>query len=340
MNAWLTARRVKRGHEEEFRKKWRSGDAPDGMLDSFLLEDEDDPRETLSISFWGSADKLLKYRTGDEARKRQADLSDVVDKDRWARSFVSWNALDMEAPGRGRKWLIFPLLLAAAGAGLYFLLAKRRGGHDADDWDSWEPEPANVSQPDAVMQSSAASTRAASPATATAAPASMPRPAGTGTPTDGPRAEAAAPRRPGAARHVRDLMTANPETVDIGTDAATAARRMRALNVGVLPVTAEGALAGIITDRDLALAVAARNLKPSSLKVGDLMSETPRTISPDASIEDAAKLMADHQIRRLPVVDGTRLVGILSLGDLAADGAERAAAAALHEISESVATRA
>jgi CBS-domain-containing membrane protein len=64
------------------------------------------------------------------------------------------------------------------------------------------------------------------------------------------------------------------------------------------------------------------------------MTTLPVTIQPSATAEQAAKLMADHQIRRLPVVDGKQLVGILSLGDLAADGAERAAGSALEEISE------
>ena len=64
------------------------------------------------------------------------------------------------------------------------------------------------------------------------------------------------------------------------------------------------------------------------------MTTLPTTVRPDASVEEASRLMADHQVRRLPVVDGIRLVGILSLGDLAAEGAQAAAGDALREISE------
>src|SRR3712207_5920117 len=122
MKAWLTARRVKKGQEEEFRKKWRGGGMPDGMLDAFLLEDEEDPRETLSVSFWDTADQLLKYRTGEDARKRRDDLSGVVDKDRWSRSFVAFSAWDIPAGGGKKKLLMLPLLLAGAGAVLYLVM--------------------------------------------------------------------------------------------------------------------------------------------------------------------------------------------------------------------------
>ncbi|MGH2588895.1 MAG: CBS domain-containing protein, partial [Dehalococcoidia bacterium] len=73
---------------------------------------------------------------------------------------------------------------------------------------------------------------------------------------------------------------------------------------------------------------------PDGVRVADLMTEVPATIGPDESVGEAARLMAERQIRRLPVTEGTRLVGILSLGDIAADGAEQPAGAALHDISE------
>ena len=151
-----------------------------------------------------------------------------------------------------------------------------------------------------------------------------------------PEQTAAQPGRQGArgGRRVRDLMTPNPETVETNTDAATAAERMRSLDVGVLPVMADGRLAGIITDRDIALGVSVRQRPPSEIRVGELMTEVPVTITPDASVDEAVELMASNKIRRLPVIEGARLVGMLSLGDLAAEGAERPAAGALKEISE------
>jgi CBS domain-containing protein len=321
MKAWLTARRVKKGQEEEFRKRWRGGDTPDGMLDAFLLEDEEDPRETLSVSFWDTADQLLKYRTGEDARKRGDDLAGVVDKDRWSRSFVAFSTWDIPAGGGKKKLLMLPLLLAGAGALLY-LVMKKRGGNGDDDWDTWEPEPSGTFHPSEA------------PLTATAGTAS-PR-----TPPPGVRPMDAESRNGGrgeqgvSRRSVRDVMTANPETVEQSTDAVAAARLMRDLNVGVLPVMADGHLAGIVTDRDIAIGVSRQQMDPGRVRVGDLMTDMPATVKPDDGVEVAARVMAERQIRRLPVIEGTRLVGIVSLGDLATEGAQRAAGAALHEISE------
>jgi len=338
MKAWLTARRVKQGHEDEFRRKWRGGATPDGMLDAVLLEDEQDPRETLSISFWDTAQHLLAYRTGDEARRREDDLSGVVDKTRWRSGFVAWNAWDLTPAGGKKKWLLLPLLLASAGAGVFYFL-KQRGGTNGDlDWDTWEPEPAGTYQPDTAPATR--TTTAVTPAPPAVKPLEAEtrnggaRPHATSAGTPPVAATATHARHARQQQRVRDLMTPDPETVEAGTDVATAARLMRQLAVGVLPVMAQGQLAGIVTDRDLALGMSDRGGRPSETRVGDLMTDIPRTISPDATVEEAARMMADHQVRRLPVVDGVRLVGILALGDLAADGAEASAAAALEEISE------
>src|SRR5215217_7871981 len=147
MNAFLSARRVKKGQEEEFRRRWKGGDQPDGMLDAYLLEDEEDPRETLSISFWDTARDLLAYRTSDDAKKRRGEMDDVVDKDRWSRAFVAFNAVDIEDEGGKAKWFLLPLLLVGIGAAVYYFLSKRKGGDDEDQWDSWQPEPASTFRP-------------------------------------------------------------------------------------------------------------------------------------------------------------------------------------------------
>ncbi|MGD9892689.1 MAG: CBS domain-containing protein [Dehalococcoidia bacterium] len=313
MKAWLTARRVKKDREEEFRQKWRGGDLPEGMLDAFLLQDEEDPRETLSVSFWDTADQLLKYRTSEDARKRRDDLADVVDKDRWSRSFVAFGAWDIPTRGGSKKWLLLPLLLIGAGAGVYFLM-KKRGGNGRNEWDTWEPEPSDTFQP------------AETPSFDAGVPAPPVRPLDAQQ-HNGERASA-------GGRLVRDVMTANPETVSPSTDAQTAARIMRDRNVGSLPVIAEGRLAGIVTDRDLTLGVSRQDMDPARIKVGDLMSEVPATVTPDDTVDAAAQKMAERKVRRLPVVDGARLIGIVALGDLAIEGAQHAAGTALHEISE------
>jgi CBS domain-containing protein/heme-degrading monooxygenase HmoA len=380
MKAWLTARRVKKGHEEEFRQRWRGGDLPDGMLDAFLLEDEEDPRETLSVSFWDTADKLLKYRTSENARKRRDQLSDVVDKDRWSRSFVAFSSWDIPTAGGKKKWFLLPLLLAGVGAGV-FLLLKRRGSNGDDEWDTWEPAPSGMFHPDqapvtatadsgsprmpppsvrplegearnggegehgrrhrptgetmgarpAAMQAGAQSSIAA---TGTLAREAMPPAAGGSTAAGATAASGQTARGGRQQRRVRDVMTPNPETVEQTTDAATAARMMRDLNVGVLPVLADGRLAGIVTDRDLALGVSAKGMEAARVRIGDLMTDMPAMIGPDDSVEHAAHVMGDRQVRRLPVVEGTKLVGIVSLGDLSTEGAQAEAGAALNEISE------
>jgi CBS domain-containing protein len=213
-------------------------------------------------------------------------------------------------------------------------MMKKRGGNGGDDWDTWEPEPAETFQPMQAPISGAGS--APSPRTP---PPVRPLDAeyrngerGQGTSTASPSAAQGATGD--GRRSVRDVMTPNPETVAPMTDAPTAARMMRDLNVGVLPVLADGRLAGIVTDRDIAVGFSTREMEPAMVKVGDLMTDAPATVKPDDSVAEAARMMAERQVRRLPVIEGARLVGIVSLGDLATEGAQRAAGTALHEISE------
>ena len=131
MQALLTARRTKAGQEDAFRTQWRSGAPPDGMRDAYLLEDDEDPRETLSLSFWGSAEQLLAYRASDAATQREKQLRGVVAKTRWQRPFAAFSAADIDTGGR-KLPLLLPLLLAAAGVGIFFFL-KRRGQGQAEE---------------------------------------------------------------------------------------------------------------------------------------------------------------------------------------------------------------
>jgi CBS domain-containing protein len=115
---------------------------------------------------------------------------------------------------------------------------------------------------------------------------------------------------------VRDIMTANPRTVSPTDSLQAAAQVMREEDTGAVPVVAEGRLVGLVTDRDIVLRGVAQGMA-SGVPVGPIASKDIETVTPETSTKEAAAIMAEHQIRRLPVVEDGRLVGILSLGDLA-----------------------
>jgi CBS domain-containing protein len=136
---------------------------------------------------------------------------------------------------------------------------------------------------------------------------------------------------------ISDIMTKNPETAHPGSTIADVARMMRDLNVGIVPVVKEdGDLAGVITDRDITIRIVADGLNPIDMSVQDFLSPNAICIEPDASVDEARKLMSEHQIRRLPVVEKGKLVGILSIGDVAIRDRDdkEATGEALQEISE------
>lgn len=114
-----------------------------------------------------------------------------------------------------------------------------------------------------------------------------------------------------------------------------AAVKMKERNVGVIPVCSDNQeLLGVITDRDLVLRGYA-DKKPDTTKVQEVMSDKLHYTAPGTSVQEASSLMAEKQIRRLPVVDNGKLVGIVSLGDLSLeDKANESAGHALEEISE------
>jgi CBS domain-containing protein len=138
-------------------------------------------------------------------------------------------------------------------------------------------------------------------------------------------------------KQVKDLMSANCKTVTLRDNVYEVAVIMAQHDIGFVPVVETedpSKLIGVITDRDLVVRGYAKK-RPGSCAVSDVMSEALVTISSTADAEEAADLMADRQIRRLPVVDNGRLVGIISLGDLALGRATaKDAGHALSEISE------
>ena len=137
---------------------------------------------------------------------------------------------------------------------------------------------------------------------------------------------------------VQDLMNPNVITVEPGASATLAARLLSRYNIGALPVCgADKKLRGIVTDRDIVLRCVAPEEDPAQTPVRDIMSRAPATLSPTQDILSAAQLMARHQVRRLPVVKAGKVVGIISLGDVARSHRyDMEAALALSEISENI----
>lgn len=117
---------------------------------------------------------------------------------------------------------------------------------------------------------------------------------------------------------LQDIMTRNVITVSPQQSVQEAADMMSQYNIGFVPVVQNGQSIGIITDRDITLRVTAKGHSPQATKIESVMSRDVVTATPHMEIHEAANLMAQKQIRRLPVVDNNnRLCGVVALGDLA-----------------------
>lgn len=116
---------------------------------------------------------------------------------------------------------------------------------------------------------------------------------------------------------VSQLMTPDPVTATADLNLAAAAALMLSADCGILPVLKDGKLCGVVTDRDLFIAVATRDQKPSSLTVGDVMSGSLYTCSPEDDVDAVLELMREHSIRRVPVAGfGGTVLGIVSMNDI------------------------
>ncbi|HIY32699.1 MAG TPA: CBS domain-containing protein [Candidatus Evtepia faecavium] len=137
---------------------------------------------------------------------------------------------------------------------------------------------------------------------------------------------------------VREVMGPCVVAIHPGESAALAARLLARHNVGALPVCAgDGQLRGVVTDRDLVLRCLAAEEDPRQVPVGRIMTRHPAQVAPGDDVRLAAQTMARHQVRRLPVVEAGRVVGMVSLGDLARCGKyEMEISRALTEISGNV----
>ncbi|HSE04932.1 MAG TPA: CBS domain-containing protein [Methylomirabilota bacterium] len=122
------------------------------------------------------------------------------------------------------------------------------------------------------------------------------------------------------AEGIRDVMTTNPQTLPESTLVREAAETMRANDIGdVIVVDDNGKLTGIVTDRDIVVRVVAEGRDPRATRLGDIASRELTALAPDDPVERAVELMRERAIRRLPVVEQGKPVGIVSIGDLALD---------------------
>ena len=136
------------------------------------------------------------------------------------------------------------------------------------------------------------------------------------------------------AESIRDVMTSNPRSLESGSTAVEAARLMRDENVGIVPIVEGEKLVGTVTDRDIVTRVVAEGKTPESVTVGEIASRELVTIDPQQDLDDALRLMARHQVRRLPVVeeDG-KLVGIVAQKDVAMHASEAQTGEVVEDIS-------
>jgi signal-transduction protein with cAMP-binding, CBS, and nucleotidyltransferase domain len=121
------------------------------------------------------------------------------------------------------------------------------------------------------------------------------------------------------AQKVREVMTARPVALEDEASVVEAARAMRDGDFGSIIVLKEpgGSVCGVVTDRDIAIRVVAEGVDPRSVRLADICEGDVVTVGPDDTVDKVAELMRGRAIRRVPVVEGDRLVGVVSLGDLA-----------------------
>ena len=125
-------------------------------------------------------------------------------------------------------------------------------------------------------------------------------------------------------RKMRDIMSAAPVSMPATASAATAARAMAERGIGAVLVSTDGQLTGLITDRDIAVRVLAEDRDPKSTSIGDICTTGLFVLGPDDDLEQAARLVRDRAVRRIPIIENGVPVGIVSIGDLALEQDEPA----------------
>jgi len=120
-------------------------------------------------------------------------------------------------------------------------------------------------------------------------------------------------------QRIKEVMTPDPVTVEANAPIAEAAKAMREGDIGTVIVLDGGKVSGLVTDRDIVVRGIAEGADPRSTPVRKVCSSNPLTLSPSDDVDKAVKVMREKSVRRLPVVEGSRPVGIVSIGDLAID---------------------
>jgi CBS domain-containing protein len=136
-------------------------------------------------------------------------------------------------------------------------------------------------------------------------------------------------------KHVDEVMATRPRAATPDTPIPAVAELMATEDVGAIPVLDGDRLVGMVTDRDIVIRVIARGKDPRGMTVREIATGDLVTLRADQDLSEALRLMAQHQVRRLPVVDdGDRLIGIVSQADVAREARERASGEMLEEISQ------
>jgi CBS domain-containing protein len=134
-------------------------------------------------------------------------------------------------------------------------------------------------------------------------------------------------------KSIKEVMTSKVKACEPDTTVAEAAKVMAKEDVGPVPIVEQGRLTGIVTDRDIVVRVVAEGRDPSSTTVGEIASRDLVTVSPDDDLDTALKQLAQNQVRRIPVVEGDRLVGIVAQADIARMGKDSKTGEVVEEIS-------
>src|SRR6266498_4965722 len=135
-------------------------------------------------------------------------------------------------------------------------------------------------------------------------------------------------------KHVRDAMTPNVRTASPSQSLADAAELMKLEDVGSVPVVQDGRPVGIVTDRDIVVRAVAERRDPQAVLVDEIASRELVTVEPEQDLDEALTLMARHQVRRLPVVENDRLVGVLAQADVAEEAKAKHAGELVEQISK------